>query len=69
MFFDFLQKDMKEQLRQGLVGLLRFKNDYEIVVEDFGEDMDETNEGEQFIVDQADFDEQSEVEQLVKRRL
>lgn len=69
MIFDFLQKDMKEQLRQGLVGLSRFKNDYEIVVEDFGEDMDETNEGEQFIVDQADFDEQSEVEQLVKRRL
>lgn len=69
MFSDLLQKDMKEQLRQGLAGLPRPKNDYEIVVEDLGEDMDETNEGEQFIADQADLDEQSEAEQLAKRRL
>lgn len=64
----FYQKDMKEQLRQGLAGLPRPKNDYEIVVEDLGEDMDETNEGEQFIADQADLDEQSEAEQLAKRQ-
>lgn len=63
----YFQRDMKDQLRQGLASLPRPKNDYEIVVEDLGEDMDETNEGEDFIADQADFDAQSEAEQLEKR--
>jgi pre-mRNA-splicing factor CDC5/CEF1 len=59
---------MKDQLRQGLSSLPRPKNDYEIVVEDLGEDMDETNEGEEFIADQADLDAQSEAEQIEKRK-
>ena len=63
----FLQKDVKDQLRQGLAGLPRPKNDYEIVVEDLGEDMEETNEGVEFVADQADVDEQSEAEYLAKR--
>lgn len=67
LLFIFLQKDVKDQLRQGLAGLPRPKNDYEIVVEDLGEDMEETNEGVEFVADQADVDEQSEAEYLAKR--
>ncbi|XP_064612178.1 cell division cycle 5-like protein [Liolophura sinensis] len=64
----YYQRDMKEQLRQGLAGLPAPKNDYEIVLpEDENQDMEENMEQEEFLEDQADIDDRAESDRAAKR--
>ncbi|KAK3089147.1 hypothetical protein FSP39_001265 [Pinctada imbricata] len=63
----FYQQDLKDQLRQGLAGLPQPKNDYEIVVEDEGGMMEEGGDQQDYVEDQADVDNQTEMERLARR--
>jgi len=60
---------MKDQLRQGLASLPRPKNDYEIVVpEDMDQGVDDTQDTDMYIEDQADVDDRSDADKLAKRK-
>jgi pre-mRNA-splicing factor CDC5/CEF1 len=63
----FHQREMKETLKMGLSSLPQPKNDFEIVIPEAEEEMEMNDDGESWVEDQADIDNQT-AEEYRKRR-